>query len=238
VKDLIVKIHKTAPVAANRALSYLKTFFAWCVEEEILEHSPVAIMRPLGKEIARDRVLNNEEIRAVWQAAEELGTVGRAIRFLLVTGQRRGEVGGMRWSEIDLQKRTWTLPKERTKAARAHEVPLSDLAVSLIGVCSGSQHVFPPPFSWHRGKSALPTLATGWRLHDLRRTCATNLVGVGVDRIVISKLLNHAEGGVRSVYDRHPRAEEKRAAMDRWGARLAAIVEGGDDNVVPIRRGS
>jgi integrase len=205
-------------------------------------------MRPLTKEIRRDRVLNDAEIRAIWKAAEEIGTVGHAIRFLLVTGQRRSEVGGMTWAEVDRTKRIWTLPKVRTKAARAHEVPLSDLALSILDSCpelnafvfASSQLADAPIANFCKGKASLDRVApiAPWRLHDLRRTCATNLVDVGVDRIVIAKILNHAEREVTAIYDRHPRAEEKRAAMDRWGARLAAIVEGGDDNIVPIRRGS
>jgi integrase len=97
-----------------------------------------------------------------------------------------------------------------------------------------------PVSGWSKAKAALDkkTNVIDWHMHDLRRTCATNLAKLGIDRIVISKLFNHAEGGVTSIYDRHARDDEKRAAMDHWAARLMAIVGCGEDNVVPIRRGS
>jgi integrase len=227
-------VNKVAPVASNRLLSYIKTFFNWCVEEEKIDHSPAVSVKPLAKEIKRDRVLNDDEIRAVWKACEELGTCGRAVKFLLVTGQRRNEVSGMTWAEIDRAKRLWTLSKERTKAARAHEIPLSDLALSILDDCPElNQYVFAstrlaaaPISGWSKGKAALNKLTpqiNDWHLHDLRHTCATGLAKLGTDRIVISKLLNHAEGGVTARYDQYTRDAEKRAAMDRWGAKL---VEG------------
>jgi integrase len=246
VKALVVHIHQTAPIASNRVLSYLKTFFVWCVEEEHLEVSPTAVMRPLANEVKRDRVLDDDEIKAVWLACGALGAFGHVVRLMLVTGQRRGEVGGMLWAEIDRSKRLWTLPKERTKAARAHEVPLSDLAMSVIDECPEmNKFVFPhargsaaPVSGWSRAKAALDRKSgvADWHLHDLRHTCATNLARLRVDRIVISKILNHAEGGVTSRYDRHDRADLKRAALNRWGAKLVAIIEGGEDNVISIRR--
>jgi integrase len=252
VKDLIRNVHKDAPIAANRLLSYLKTFFAWAAEEELVEASPAAVVKPLADEVKRDRVLSDAEIRAVWEACGDLGAFGRAFRFMLVTGQRRSEVGGMTWVEIDRDKRLWTLPKERAKAGRKHEIPLSGLAMSILDDCPElNQYVFStgrsttsgaasPVSGWSKAKAALDkkTDVVDWHMHDLRRTCATNLAKLGTDRIVISKLLNHAEGGVTSIYDRHTRDDEKRAAMDRWAARLMAIVDGGDDNVVSFRRGS
>jgi integrase len=246
VKELIRDVHKFAPVAANRLLSYLKTFFAWAAEEELVEASPAAVVKPLADEVKRDRVLSDAEIRAVWEACGALGVFGRAFKFMLVTGQRRSEVGGMTWGEIDRDKRLWTLPKERAKAGRKHEIPLSRLAMSILDDCPElSQYVFTtgraaPISGWSKAKANLDEKAKvgDWHVHDLRRTCATNLGKLGIDRIVMSKLLNHAEGGVTSIYDRHARDDEKRAAMDRWAARLVAIVGGGEDNIVPIQRGS
>ncbi len=140
-------------------------------------------------------------------------------------------------------------------------MPLSDLALATLGECPRLGR-FPfttrgdvPIAGWSKSKAALdaamleqlqkeadekgdaaaPVSLPPWRLHDLRRTCATNLARLGVDRIVISKLLNHSEGGVTSVYDRHARDPEKRVAMDRWAQRLRAIVEGrAGGNVVPL----
>jgi len=258
VKALTREIGKTAPIAANRTLSYVKTFFSWAADEELIDASPAAGIKALAGEVRRDRTLSDAEIRAFWIACGELGAFGRAFRFLLTTGQRLSEVGGLQWREVDSDARRWTIPRERAKADRAHEVPLSDLALSILEECS---RIGPHPFTtrgdvaiagWSKSKAALdtamleqlqkeaaekgdtlPVALPAWRLHDLRRTFATNIARLGVDRIVISKMLNHAEGGVTTIYDRHARDAEKCVAMDRWAARLQAIVDGTDGgNVV------
>ena len=246
---------------ANRIRSYLVTFFEWAVDEEILEASPFASIKRPAKEVKRDRVLSNSEIRPIWQACGELGAFGRAFKFMLATGQRRSEVGEMTWNEIDRAGRLWTIPRERAKADRSHEVPLSDLAMSILDECpklgdfvfttGGNRPIFAggarlktrldrlaldklKEIANERGDDA-PTTFVDWRLHDLRRTCATNLAKLGVDRVVISKILNHAEGGVTGIYDRHARDPEKRAALERWGKRLREIVDGaGGGNVVSL----
>jgi integrase len=246
------------PIGANRVLAYLKKFFGWCVDQDILEASPAASVKRPGKENKRDRVLSDAEIRAIWHACGELGAFGRAFRFMLATGQRRTEAGEIVWSEIDRANRLWTLPRQRAKADRVHEIPLSDLAMSVLDECPKlGDFVFTtlgtrPISGWSKAKTALdrlaldklkeiaiergddaPTTFADWRLHDLRRTAATHIAKLGVDRIVISKLLNHAEGGVTGLYDRHSRDPEKRVAMDLWGQRLRAIVDGdGGANVV------
>lgn len=260
VNELVRHMRKDSPIQANRVLTYLKQFFGWCVDQELLEASPAAAVKRPAKEVKRDRVLTDAELHAFWKACGELGAFGRAFRFLLTTGQRLSEVGGLQWREVDSDARRWTIPRERAKADRAHEVPLSDLALSILEECP---RIGPFPFTtrgdvaiagWSKSKAALdtaireqlqkeaeekgdasPVALPAWRLHDLRRTCATNLARLGVDRIVISKLLNHAEGGVTTIYDRHARDAEKRAAMERWGARLQTIVDGNErGNVVPL----
>lgn len=261
IKELIRGIHKDAPVAGNRLLALLKTFFAWAAEEEMIEASPAAAVKPLADEVRRDRVLTDAEIRAIWQGCGELGAFGRAFKFMLLTGQRRTEVGELTWREIDQAARLWTLPRERAKADRSHDIPLSDMAMEIIENCLRlGDYVFTtggsrPISGWSKAKAALDKLAIEkarslamersdnipaeipeWHLHDLRRTCATHMARLGVDRITISKLLNHAEGGVTSIYDRHSRDPEKRIAVDIWGQRLRAIVDGVDgENVVSIK---
>lgn len=243
IKELVREVHKFAPIASNRLLAYLKTFFAWAADEELVEASPAAAVKPLADEVRRDRVLADLEIRAIWEACDELGAFGRAFRLMLATGQRRTEVGEMTTREIDQAQRLWTIPRERTKADRGHEIPLSDLALSIVedrqklGDFVFSNDGTRPISGWSHGKRALDEKAkiADWRLHDLRRTCATNLARLGVDRVVISKLLNHSEGGVTQIYDRHSRDMEKRAAMELWGRRLQAIIDGTEGgNVVPI----
>jgi integrase len=257
---LINRLKKDSPIAANRVLAYLKKFFAWALENELVDDSPAAsIKRPTAeKDRERERVLADWEIRAFWRACAEMGAFGRAFQLMLATGQRRSEVGATTWGEIDRTEALWTLGKVRTKAKRIHDVPLSELSLSIVGDCpktgvfvfasgrSGGardgQDPRPVALSgWGKAKERLDSLmlkhteANGqrpaeeieeWRLHDLRRTAATHMARLGVDRLVISKVLNHAEGGVTKRYDRHRYDVEKRAALDRWALHLQAIVDG------------
>jgi integrase len=268
-KELVRKVAQQTPVNANRLLAYLKTFGTWAIDEDLLDNSPFAsIKRPTSeKDRARDRVLTDIEIRAIWRACGELGVFGRAFQVMLLTGQRRTEVGAMRWSELDLRKKTWTLPKSRTKAARAHEVPLSEAVIDIIASTprlAGSAYVFStgsrrsdgsneiaPISGWGKSKEAMDHIVAvkareiaeeigdedaaaipPWTLHDLRRTGATRLGKLGVPRVVISKVLNHAIPGVTSVYDHHDYEPEKRAALDRWASHLLGIVAGKAGNKV------
>ena len=261
---LISKLKNESPIGANRVLAYLKKFFAWALENELVDNSPAAsIKRPTSeKERERERVLADWEIRAFWRASGEMGAFGRAFRLMLATGQRRSEVGAATWGEIDENDALWTLGKGRTKAKRLHDVPLSDLALSIIvdcpragafifasrrsGVVGEGQDRKPVALSgWGKAKDRLDelmlkhamalALADGkkepeeieeWQLHDLRRTCGTHMGRLGVDRLVISKVLNHAEGGVTKRYDRRRYDAEKRTALDRWAQHLQAIAEG------------
>jgi integrase len=265
--DLLRALVKKIPTGANRVRSYLKTFGAWAEDDGRIDESPFANLKRLTKEKARDRVLSDLEIRAIWRACGEMGAFGRAFRFMLVVGQRRSEVGDMEWREIDEAAKRWVLPRERTKSDRIHEQPLSPLALSILAEAPKiGPHVFAtraprrsaegvkraataPLSGWSKAKTRLDALALAelkriagddaalpeWHLHDFRRSCATNLARLGVDRLVISKLLNHAEGDVTQVYDRYAYEPEKRAALNLWGARLVAIVEGGEGgNVIHL----
>jgi integrase len=273
ILSLINRLKKESPIAANRVLAYLKKFFAWALENELIDDSPAAsIKRPTAeKDRERERVLADWEIRAFWWACAEMGAFGRAFRFMLATGQRRSEVGAATWGEIDKTEALWTLGKARTKAKRLHDVPLSALSLSLINDCpkfgdfvfasgrAGNVHEGrdsgPVALAgWGKAKERLDelmlkhakalALADGqkepdeiedWRLHDLRRTAGTCMARIGIDRLVISKLLNHAEGGVTKRYDRHRYDAEKRAALERWALHLQAIVDGsGGGNVVQL----
>jgi integrase len=208
VLELIRIVRKDAPVAANRLLAYLKTFFAWAVDQELIEASPAASVKHPAKELRRDRVLSEPEIAAIWQACGSLGAFGRAFKLMLITGARRSEVGAMTWREVNLAERLWILPRERTKASRALEVPLPDLALSVLAECPElGEFIFTingtrPVTGWSRPKRILDkvlaesgTEIAPWHVHDLRRTCATRLARLGISRVVIGKILNHAEPG-------------------------------------------
>lgn len=120
-------------VQANRTLARLRALFNWAIEKDRLTASPAAGVKPPTKERSRDRALTDEELRWFWQCCGELGwPFGPLFKLLLLTAQRRDEVGGMRWSEIDLDKRTWTLPRQRAKSDRGHEVQLSDAVTDIL----------------------------------------------------------------------------------------------------------
>jgi integrase len=127
-------VDRGAPVMANRLLKHLKHFLSWCVERGLIAASPAAGVRPPTETRSRDRVLGEAELRAAWAACDAVGwPFGALVRLLILTGQRRNEVAGMRWRDLDLEQRVWTLPREQTKSDRAHVVPLSDLAMGIIG---------------------------------------------------------------------------------------------------------
>ena len=200
--------------------------------------------------MSRDRVLSDDEIRAAWAAFDDTGLpVGPLAQLLLLTGQRLSQVAEAQWSEIDLEAKTWKIPKERTKNGRAHEVPLSDAAVEFIRALPRIEgragYVFTatgaqPVSNLKRLREALRRAASerdvAPTLHDLRRTVATNLQKLGVRLEVTEAVLNHVSGsrkGIVGVYQRHEYAEEKRAALEAWANELDAIVTG-RGNVVPL----
>ena len=167
--------------------------------------------------------MTDDELRRVWQAAEGLGPLnGAVVRLLVLTGQRRNEVAHMQWGEIDLEKRLWTLPRERVKNDRRHEVPLSSQAVTIIQALPriSDRFVFStnaesPVNDFGKNKDRLDELSgvSDWVLHDLRRTVASGMARLGISLAVIEKVLNHVSGsfaGIVGVYQRHEFADEKR----------------------------
>jgi integrase len=126
-------VARGAEVQANRTLGRLKTFFHWVVDEEVIATSPVARMKPLTREISRDRVLSDEEIVWFWSACDEIGwPFGPLFQLLLLTAQRRDEVGTIEFNELDFERRQWTIPRDKAKNDRAHEVALSERALAII----------------------------------------------------------------------------------------------------------
>jgi integrase len=250
-------VDRGAPIRANRVFAQLRKMCKWTIGRGIIERSPCDGVTPPSPENKRERVLADVEIKRVWQAAEALDwPFGPIVKLLLLTGARRDEVAGMRWSEINLKERSWTIPKDRSKNDRAHMIPLSDTAMAILQslphigdrvdfVFSTTGRTAVSGFS--RMKSTIDGLIaerlreeaedrgdvanamSDWILHDLRRTLATNLQKLGVRLEVTEAVLNHLSGsraGIVGVYQRHEWADEKRAALDAWARRLDAIVTG------------
>ncbi len=234
------------PIMANRTLAAVRKLYNWCLTRDIVDATPVARVAAPGRETQRERVLSDDEIKAIWEACEALGyPFGPLVRLLLVTAQRREEVAGMRWSDIDLEAALWTLPREMTKADRVHEVPLSSLALEIIGALTHSGDYLltsgrrgdKPVSGFSVAKKRLDELSgmTDWRLHDLRRTAGTNMARDKVATSTISRIMNHAEGGVTKIYRRYGFLDEKREALAKWSRRLEAILGRDETKVVQLR---
>ena len=226
-----------APGAANKTLKSLKTFLRWCVGRAVLDQSPAEGVPLPAKEVARDRVLDDKELAQIILAARKMGgPYGGIVELLALTGQRREEVARLTWEELDLAQRVWTIPKSRTKNAKSHVVHLSDQSVAVLKRADRrGALVFSPlgakPFrNFGRAKRLLDQRSgvTGWRLHDLRRTCVSGMARLGVAPHVADKILNHQSGtisGVAAVYQRHEFLAERRAALDLWGAHVGQILK-------------
>jgi integrase len=253
---------RTSPVTANRARAAVHKLFNWAVGRDIVESNPMqAVPRP-GRENSRDRYLSDDEIARFWRGCDDLGPAFAArFRLLLVTGQRKREVGAARWEEFDLTKKIWTVPAERAKNGTANEVPLSALAIEILDTIrprGGAATGFVFPSTTLPGRLAARVdkmkrrldrameiedegeAVSGWWLHDLRRTASTGMARLGVAPHIIERVLNHAKGeisGVAKVYNRHAYVEEKRAALEAWASSIARIVHPPGANVVPLARG-
>lgn len=244
LKELVAAGEAVRPggygVKANRARSALSSLFAWAMGEDIVDHNPVIGSNKPAVERSRERVLNEEEVRAVWSACRD-DDYGRIVRLLLLTGARRDEVGSMALGEIDQARAVWTIPGTRTKNGLAHEVPLSRLALDTLAaqpLIAGRDLVFGTGaggFSgWSNSKERLDKriAASGfvmppWRLHDLRRTATTMMADqLAVAPHVVEAILNHVSGhraGVAGTYNKAAYRAEKRDALDRWSAFVLSL---------------
>jgi integrase len=230
-------VDRGIPIAANRALAVVSKLFSWCVERGLLEHSPTARLGKPARERRRERVLTDAELAAVWVACDTVREPwGPYFRLLLLTGQRRSEVAGMRWEQVDHEAGTWTLPASATKMKRAHLVPLSGLAQGVLAGIGWQEQgfVFEPRYGALSGFSGgknllvreLPAGFAEFKIHDFRRTAASGLGRLGVQPHVIAAVLNHAPQGITAqVYNRYSYQAEKAEALERWAAHLAGLVE-------------
>jgi integrase len=237
VVEIVTAIEQRgAPAAANKALKSIKTFLRWCVGRAVLDQSPAEGVPLPAKEVARDRVLDDKELAQVILAARQMGgPYGGIVELLALTGQRREEVARVTWEEVDLRQRVWTIPKARTKNAKAHLVHLSDQSLAVLQRADRwGPLVFslrgPKPFqAFSEAKNLLDQRSgvRGWRLHDLRRTCVSGMARLGIAPHIADKILNHQSGtisGVAAVYQRHEFLSERKEALERWGAHVARIV--------------
>lgn len=249
VRDLIEGIE--GDVLPNRVLTVVRTVFRYALSRDWIEASPAEGIAKPKDESERDRFLDMDEVKRVWEASGLLGyPYAPFVRLLLLTGQRRTEVASMRWSDLDLDAGRWSMKAGDMKGDRAHLVPLSAPALELLKPLPRfGEFVFSTDGETHikgfaKGKSRLDAflLARGggaapWTFHDLRRTVATHLVRLGVSMEIVARVLGHAKAGVTAkVYALHEYEPEKRSALDRWAAEVTRAVAGRQPKkVVPIR---
>jgi integrase len=242
---LLGQIEQTkGPVARNRVRSALSGFFAWAITEGLLEANPVQGTAKANENGSRERVLTSDELRKLWRSLDD-GRFSDIVRLLLLTGQRRNEIGWLQWREIDLARKLIVLAPERTKNHRQHEVPLSRQTLAILerqprrnssGFLFSDTRGFK---NWDAAKARLDRrLAVApWTLHDLRRTCATGMAELGVQPHIIEAVLNHVSGhkaGVAGIYNRARYEGEMRDALTKWADHVEALIVGPRKRPVPI----
>jgi integrase len=248
VAKLMDSVSDTAgPTAADEVLNIVRAICRWYSSRSDDYVIPIApnMRRTSAKERARDRVLTDDEIRAVWNAAS--GTFGGIVKLLLVTGQRRTTVAAMKWDDVSVDGSWRCIPGHRQKG-RGGELVLPQMAVDVLREqprFAYSVFVFPAARGkghfqgFSDGKNALDR-ATGplpqWGLHDLRRTARSLMSRAGVRPDVAERVLGHAQGTIESIYDRHSYVSEKAQALNALAGLLETILRGPVDNVVALRQ--
>jgi integrase len=258
----IVSIVKAAkdrgsPYQAHNLLGTARRLFSWAIDQHAygLEMSPCDRLKPkalIGAKASRTRVLDDAELRALWQATEIIPyPYGPLFRMLALTGQRKSEVAEARWSEFDLARKLWTIPAERMKAEAPHVVPLSKEVIEILeslprfergdylfSTTSGSL----PVNSFGKAKArldkamaaALGREVAPFVIHDIRRTMRTGLSALPVPDLVRELVIAHTKPGLHKVYDQQAYLDEKRHALELWAGRLRDIVTPPPANVVEL----
>jgi integrase len=246
---------ESGAIAANRARASLSGLFSWMVGEGIVEHNAVIGTNKATEEKARDRVLSDAELGAIWQACGD-DAFGRITKVLMLTGQRRSEVGGMRWDELDFEQGTWSMEGERSKNGKRHVVPLTPEVAGILEQVprrarreGAEDHVFGGGVAgyngWSAAKADLDTRIVeatdkpiaDWTLHDLRRTMKTVMSDkLDVRSEVSEALLNHAKKGLEATYNTAQYIRQKREALELWTDYLRPIIDGGERRVVQMPR--
>jgi integrase len=231
-------VERGAPIMANRTKALISKIFNFGMSRELVGNNPCHGVPMPSKPQQRDRVFDDEEIYRFWQALEEAQPVMAAtFKMRLLTAQRGLEVLSMRWEQI--RGDWWTIPGGIAKNGLSHRVPLSPQVKNLLEVLrdltSTSVWVFASPskegahlrtISRAAKRIAKTARIEDFTAHDLRRTGASHMTSMGIPRLVVSKILNHAESGITAVYDRHSYDAEKREALERWGDRVDEILAG------------
>lgn len=268
-RDLVLVVDKIlargSTVMANRVRDLTAQVFNFAAMRDLIPSSPAAglLKKPGGQEQAKERSLNRDEIRQFWRGLDDAKTkislpIRLALKLILVTAQRPGEVVQAKFNDIDVAQRLWRIGDN--KSERPHTVPLTDLAIEIIGelrkLANGRPYLLPSVHSTLKPAEPISERALSRALrnnhlneklfdcepftpHDLRRTAATHMTTLGIQRLHVGKVLNHSEGGdITAVYDRYGYWDEKQRALAVWEAELRSIIDGKPSKIVPIARTS
>ena len=251
-------VDRGSPITANRTLRIIKKMFSFAVKRGVLDASPCMEIDPPAKENQRERVLTEEEIKMFWfglDKAKMSDATKLVLRLLLITAQRKGEVSQAEWSEIDLKKGWWTIPKEKSKNERTHRVPLSPMAIDIFKqakiLAGDSRWVFPSskglpvtPRSISRAirnnsekkssdnRKHTPPYGDFFKIdhftpHDLRRTATSMMTSLKIAELDVSKVLNHTIQTVTNKhYNHYSYDKEKQKALGAWERKLTSILTG------------
>ncbi|WP_404292110.1 tyrosine-type recombinase/integrase [Microvirga sp. RSM25] len=243
IADLLDKVAIRAPVLANRLQNTISSVYSWALSEGLVTTNPVMGLRKRTKEVAKERVLSDDEIRRFWQATEGASPAFRdTLRLILLTGQRPGECAGIRAEEVHLASALWTIPAGRTKNKIEHTVPLVGQALAIVTRLSNARSSGPlivTPRGRELTSQNLAKAMEGLREglfteavtpHDLRRTAATLMGRLEIDQMTIGRVLNHASTTkatvTGSVYDRHSYIPQKRRALEALDSEVAQAIAG------------
>lgn len=241
-QDVLQRIRriKTSASEQHHAFVAARTLFNWAIREDLLASSPLQGVKGFKPPQARERVLNDDELRAVWHEAKRAPyPYGAIVQVLIFTGLRRNEAANLEWDFIDKIEGTINLPVELTKNGRALTIPIGALlADALAGLPRINNYLFPSSQAagtvfngWGKAKSRFDANlddVAPYTLHDLRRTFATTHAKIGTPIHVTEKLLNHVSGtisGVAAIYNRHTYLEEMKVAMTSYEAHLECLFD-------------
>src|SRR6516164_11542511 len=237
--------HASGKTAAARARGSLSAVFGWAMQRGHASANPVIGTANPDPHTQGERVLSNDELRALWNATGGANDYDRIVRILILTGCRKSEVGGMRWSEFYKDRTAWTIPASRTKNGKSCTLPLPRMFWNIIaGITQrdGTDNLFGYSDrgfrTWTHPKKALDKRAgvSNWTHHDLRRTFRTGLGKLGIPPHIAELCINHSKGGLIAVYDKHRYEGEIAAALAQWADHVREITTGIEPTVVPMRR--
>jgi integrase len=236
--------------SAAKARDILSGLYRWAMAEGLTDSNPVVATRdPEAGVLPRERVLSDNEIKALWNALDddEFGEFATILKLLLLTGCRRAEIGGLLWSEVDFESGTLTIPGTRTKNRRALVLPLPELALEILrtvprnnnpnmfGGVDGftSWSIFTQKLNDHLAAAGTPL--PHWTLHDLRRTMRTGLGRLGIRPDICEMCINHVRATIVATYDRYRYQPEIANALAQWAEHVMAILEARKSKIISLR---